>query len=248
MTAPRSSSQPPAKRAVVTGGTRKIGLAIAEALGDLGYRLVLVYRADAEQAASAVGRLAALGMTVRASRADVTAEEDVRRLFGNVRDTEGRVDLLVNNVGDFLFKPLLDTTLVEWEGVLRSNLTSAFLCTKASLPMLRERGGQIISIASMHADTLRAVPNTLPYAVAKTGLVLLTKSLAKSEGPYGIRVNAVCPGYVVPSVAPHVDPSAIPCGRPADPAEIAHVVRFLASEDASYVTGAIINVHGGALL
>ncbi len=248
MTAPRNSPEPSAKLAVVTGGTRNIGLAIAEALGGLGYRLVLVYRADAEQAAGAVSRLTALGMTVRVARADVTAEEDVRRLFDNVRDTEGRLDLLVNNVGDFLFKPLLETTLVEWEDVLRSNLTSAFLCTKASLPLLRGRGGQIISIASMHADTLRAVPNTLPYAVAKTGLVLLTKSLAKSEGPYGIRANAVCPGFVGSGAAPHADSSAIPCGRPADPAEIAHVVRFLASDEASYVTGAIVNVHGGALL
>ncbi len=248
MTAPRSSPQQPVNLAVVTGGTRNIGLAIAEALGGLGYRLVLVYRADAEQAEIAVDRLKALGMSVRAARADLTAEEDVRRLFDEVRNTEGRVDLLVNNVGDFLFKTLLETTLGEWEDVLRSNLTSAFLCTKASLPLLRDRGGQVISIASMHAETLRAVPNTLPYAIAKTGLVLLTKSLAKSEGRYGIRANAVCPGFVGSGVPPHVDSSAIPCGRPANPAEIAHVVRFLASDEASYVTGAVINVHGGALL
>ncbi|MCX6094445.1 MAG: SDR family oxidoreductase [Candidatus Bipolaricaulota bacterium] len=248
MTAPRRSTEQPAKLAVVTGGTRNIGLAIAEALGGLGYRLVLVYRTDEEQAKIAVGRLETLGATVRAARADVTDEEDVRRLFDGVRNAEGRLDLLVNNVGDFLFKPLLETTLIEWEDVLRSNLTSAFLCTKASLPLLRNRGGQIISIASMHADALRAVPNTLPYAVAKTGIVLLTKSLAKSEATYGVRANAVCPGFVRSSVSPHVDPSTIPCGRLADPAEIAHVVRFLASDEASYVTGAVINVHGGALL
>ncbi len=248
MTTPRRSLDPSVKTAVVTGGTRNIGLAIAEALGGLGYRLVLVYRTDEEQAEIARSRLETLGATARAARADVTDEENVRRLFDEVRNVEGCLDLLVNNVGDFLFKPLFETTLVEWNAVLRSNLTSAFLCTKAALPLLRDRGGQVISIASMHADVLRAVPNTLPYAIAKSGLVLLTKSLAKSEGPYGVRANAVCPGFVRSSAGPHVDPATIPCGRLADPAEIAHVVRFLVSDDASYVTGAVINVHGGALL
>jgi NAD(P)-dependent dehydrogenase (short-subunit alcohol dehydrogenase family) len=99
----------------------------------------------------------------------------------------------------------------------------------------------------MHAEVMRAVPNTLPYAIAKTGLVLLTKSLAKSEARHGIRVNAVCPGFVDGDTT-QVDPAAIPLGRPAAPAEIARVVRFLATDEASYVTGAVINVHGGALL
>ncbi|MDD5219656.1 MAG: SDR family oxidoreductase, partial [Candidatus Bipolaricaulis sp.] len=189
-----------------------------------------------------------LGIAVRAVRTDVTEDGDVRRLLDDVRNVEGRLDLLVNNVGDFLWKPWAETTLAEWNDTLRSNLTSAFLCAKTSLPLLRERGGQIISVASMHADVLRAVPNTLPYAIAKTGLVVLTKSAAKSEARYGIRVNAVCPGFVSSGAAPEVDPNSIPCGRLATPSEIAHVVRFLATEEASYVTGAVINVHGGALL
>jgi 3-oxoacyl-[acyl-carrier protein] reductase len=233
---------------LVTGGTRNIGLAIAEALGGLGYGLVLVYRADRAQAEVAVRHLAALGIAARAVRADVTDEADVRQLFGGVQETEGRLDLLVNNVGDFLFKPLLETRLDEWEAILRSNLTSAFLCTQAALPFLRKRGGQVISIASMHADRVRAVPNTLPYAIAKTGLLLLTQSLAKSEATYGIRANAVCPGFIRTPGSQRVDPSTIPCARVGDPAEIASVVRFLATPEASYMTGAVINVHGGALL
>ena len=232
---------------MITGGTRNIGLAIAEALGSLGFRIVVVYRTDTVQAETAARRLAALGVAARAVRADVADEADVDRLFNGVRSAEGRLDVLVNNVGDFLWKPLEKTTLGEWEDILRSNLTSAFLCTKASLPLLRVRGGQIISIASMHAEILRAVPNTLPYAIAKCGLVLLTKSLAKSEAQHGVRANAVCPGFV-DGGATQVDPATIPLGRPASPAEIASVVRFLATEDAAYVTGTVINVHGGALL
>jgi len=102
-------------------------------------------------------------------RADVADEADVDRLFDGVRSAEGRLDILVNNVGDFLWKPLDETTLGEWEGILRSNLTSAFLCTKASLPLLRVRGGQIISIASMHAEVLRAVPKLFPTPSPRPG-------------------------------------------------------------------------------
>jgi 3-oxoacyl-[acyl-carrier protein] reductase len=244
---PEPSAPDVARVALITGGTRNVGLAIAEALGSLGFRIVAVYRTDAAQAETAVHRLAALGVAVRAVRADVTDEAEVDRLIDGVRSAEGRLDTLVNNVGDFLWRPFRETTLGEWNGILRSNLTSAFLCTKASLPLLRIRGGQIISIASMHAEVMRAVPNTLPYAIAKTGLVLLTKSLAKSEARHGIRVNAVCPGFVDGDTT-QVDPAAIPLGRPAAPAEIARVVRFLATDEASYVTGAVINVHGGALL
>jgi len=232
---------------LITGGTRNIGLAIAEALGGLGFRIVVVHRTDAVQAETAARCLATLGIAARTVRADVADEADVQRLFDSVRSAEGRLDVLVNNVGDFLWRPLAETTLGEWEAILRSNLTSAFLCAKASLPLLRVHGGQIISIASMHAEILRAVPNTLPYAIAKTGLVLLTKSLAKSEAQHGIRANAVCPGFVDGS-ASQVDPAAIPLGRPATPTEIASVVRFLVTDEASYVTGAVINVHGGALL
>ena len=247
MVNPQLSTPDVARVALITGGTRNIGLAIAEALGSLGFRIIVVYRTDTVQAETATRRLAALGVAARAVRADVADEADVHRLFDGIRSAEGRLDVLVNNVGDFLWKPLDKTTLGEWEDILRSNLTSAFLCTKASLPLLRVRGGQIISIASMHAETLRAVPNTLPYAIAKCGLVLLTKSLAKSEAQHGIRANAVCPGFV-DGGATQVDPATIPLGRPASPAEIASVVRFLATEDAAYVTGTVINVHGGALL
>ncbi|MGD9676459.1 MAG: SDR family NAD(P)-dependent oxidoreductase [Candidatus Bipolaricaulia bacterium] len=244
----RRSPAEPAPVALVTGGTRNIGLAIAEELGAIAYRLVLAYRTDVAKAELAVHRLRALGIAARATRADVTSDAHVCRLLNEIRSVEGRLDLLVNNVGDFLWKPWVETTLAEWEGLLRSNLTSAFLCTQASLPLLRERGGQVISVASMHADVLRAVPNTLPYAIAKAGLILLTKSVAKSEGRYGIRANAVSPGFVTSGGAPEVDPTSIPCGRLATPREIARVVRFLATEEASYVTGTVIDVHGGALL
>ncbi len=234
------------RRAVITGGTRGIGLAVAERLSREGYLLVLNYAHDESQAETA---RKALGGEALLMKADVTTEEGALRL---VREAAagGPVHLLVNSVGDFLYKPLLETTLEEWEAVMRSNLTTAFLCSKAVIPHMRARGGgTIINIGMMHAGILRAVPHTVPYTIAKTGIVILTKSLAKSEGRYGIRVNAVNPGFIASGSHPPREGSPeIPLGRLGTPEEVAAAVAFLASDEASYITGAILDVHGGALL
>ncbi|MFC2095300.1 SDR family NAD(P)-dependent oxidoreductase, partial [Candidatus Bipolaricaulota bacterium] len=162
----------------------------------------------------------------------------------------GSVDVLVNNVGQFLYKPFLETSLEEWYGILDSNLTSAVLCCQQALiPMRASGSGHIINIAAMHADRIHARPNTLPYAIAKSGIIHLTQTLAKTEGQYGIRVNAVCPGFIAGgdhTRAEHKD--KVPLGRLGQPEEVGKVVGFLVSDEATYVTGAVLNVHGGALL
>ena len=237
------------RRALITGGTRGIGRAIAEALGREGYRVVLNYRSDEKSAGECLDQLTQMGIHAEAARADVRDERQVRKLVATAVSA-GPIDVWVNNVGSFQFKPFADTSLAEWKAVLDSNLTSAFLCSREILPHMRDQGhGVLIQIASMHAEVARATPNTLPYAIAKSGVILLTKSLARTEAQYGIRVNAVCPGYVEGGDhTPSGIGGKIPLGRTAFPREVAEAVAFLASERAEYITGAALNVHGGALL
>ena len=237
------------RRALITGSTRNIGLAIAERLARDGYAPILNHAHDAEQAASALASVRALCPQAELVRADVTRESDVERMIREAT-SNGPVDLLVNNVGAFLLKPFLETSLEEWNGILASNLVSTFLCCRGILPMMRIRGqGQIINIVSVNAERQRAVPNTLPYAIAKAGVALMTKTLAKTEGPHGIRVNGISPGFVNTGAnLPANVPSSVPLGRAARPEEIAAAASFLASDEAAYITGSILNVHGGALL
>jgi 3-oxoacyl-[acyl-carrier protein] reductase len=234
---------------VITGGTRGIGRAVALRLAQDGYTLILNYAHDDEQAKEALTMVQNLSPQSIVVKADVTDESGAKRLLQQA-SVSGPISLWVNNVGDFLLKPFLEITLKEWQEVLRSNLTSAFLCCKTVVPHMRaHKSGQIINIGMMHAEIVRAVPNTVPYTIAKAGLLILTKSLASSEGRYGIRVNAVNPGFIEKGAysLKRVE-DMIPLGRTGHLAEVAAAVSFLASEEASYITGAILNVHGGAYL
>ena len=234
---------------LITGSTKGIGLFIAMELAEHGFVPILNYRADEEGAERALARIKRVSKDATVIQADVATEAGTQSLFETI-SKRGTVDVLVNNVGQFLYKPFLETSLKEWHGILDSNLTSAVLCCQQVLPSMRERKkGHIINIATMHADRVRARPSTLPYAIAKSGIVHLTQTLAKTEGPYGIRVNAVCPGFIEGGEHTHAKHgSKIPLGRLGQPEEVAKAVRFLVSEDADYVTGAILNVSGGALL
>ena len=240
---------PTLRRALITGSTRNIGLAIAVRLARDGFAPILNYAHDERQARSALEEVRSVCPEAELIRADVTAERDVVRLIEEAT-VNGPLDLLVNNAGAFLRKPFLETPLDEWNRMLAANLTSAFLCCRAVLPGMRGQGyGGIVNVASMHAERSRAVPNTLPYAVAKTGIVLLTKTLAKTEGQYGISVNAVSPGFV--DTGANLPPNAaskVPLGRIARPDEIAAAVSFLVSDEAVHITGSVLGVHGGALL
>ncbi len=236
-------------RALITGSTRNIGLAIAERLARDGAVPILNFAHDEDQAANALARIRELQPDTELIRADVTHPDQVEQLIEEAT-ANGPIELLVNNVGAFLLKPLLETSLDEWNRMLTRNLTSAFLCCRAALPGMRARQeGQIINVASMHAGSVRATPNSLPYAIAKGGVVALTKTLAKTEGAYGIRINAVSPGFVDTGANLPGDASTrVPLGRIARPEEIAATVAYLASDDAAYVTGSVLDIHGGAFL
>ncbi|MCI2424849.1 SDR family oxidoreductase [Candidatus Acetothermia bacterium] len=233
------------KTAVITGSTTGIGRAIAHYLAAAGFTIVLNYRQDdhsAEEAIAEIKQQAPLSLVVKA---DVACAAGAKNLVSTALAELGRIDLLVNNVGAFLLKKFDETTLTEWQQIIDSNLTSAFLCTQQVLPIMRrQRTGHIINIGMANAEVLRAVPNTIPYTIAKAGILIMTKSLAKTEAYYNIRVNAVNPGVITTAY----DSVEIPLGRRGTVADIAATVGFLVSDQAEYITGAIINVHGGAFL
>lgn len=238
-----------AQLALVTGSTRGIGLAIASELARQGFTPILNFRRNPEQAADALQVVRAIDPQADAIQADVTDEEEVSALVAAC-EARGPIHVLVNNVGEFMFKTWYEVQGEEWDQLLSSNLRSTFLCCRTVVPHMRERRtGNIINILTMHTQRIRAVPNTLPYAIAKTGGAFLTKTVAKTEAVFGIRVNAIGPGFV--ASGEHTPPESVkrvPMGRLAEPSDIANTVAFLVSEDASHVTGQILDVHGGALL
>jgi NAD(P)-dependent dehydrogenase (short-subunit alcohol dehydrogenase family) len=162
----------------------------------------------------------------------------------------GRIDVLVNNVGPFLYKTIWDTTVQEWHQMLNSNLNSVFYCCKAVVPIMREhKSGVIINIGGPNAERTQGYVRTCAYAVAKTGVVVFSKSLAKEEAGHGIRVNVVNPGFI--ETEPYTQdmlktmPQQVPVKRLGKPEDVANAVAYLASDEASYITGAVLNVHGG---
>ena len=211
----------------------------------------------AEVGESAARELAAAGTVAEFLQADITREADVARLVGAVADQHGTVDILVNNAGVNAYFDAATMTEAEWDSVFAVDLKGAWLCAKHALVhMRRARRGAIVNIASIHAQM--TIAGMFPYAAAKAGLVGLTRSLALDCAPLNIRVNAVLPGYTRtrlvdewlslqpdPAAAERRVCEAIPTGRIASPAEVASVVAFVASDDASAMTGASVAVDCG---
>jgi meso-butanediol dehydrogenase/(S,S)-butanediol dehydrogenase/diacetyl reductase len=248
MGAMRGQSDPPV--AVVTGGARGIGLAIGQWFLDHGHRVALL---DIDRRTLALTwkgfgrdpRVLAIGCDVRDARQVKAA---VRRIAGAF----GRIDALVNNAGVAVFKPLLETTLADWNHVLETNLTGAFICTQACAPvMLETGGGAIVNIGSISG--LRGSSLRVAYGTSKTALIQLTKQCAVELGAIGIRVNCIAPGPVDTAMAKLVHTAAIrkdyhdaiPLERYGTPEEIAAAVGYLCSPAASYVNGQTLAVDGG---
>jgi 3-oxoacyl-[acyl-carrier protein] reductase len=233
------------KTAVVTGGTRGIGLATVQALAQAGARVAACYRDD-EEAAAALSQSGAADMVVRA---DLTEPESVRRLAAGCRETFGKIDILVNNAGIDASDLLCDMRDERWSQVLEANLTTMYRTTRAMLPLIR-RGGRIVNIGS--GVGLRGLPGRTHYGAAKAGVIGFTRSLAREMGPRRITVNAVSPGVIetepgagLPAPIAAQIAAATSLGRLGQPAEVAGVVVFLAGDLARYLTGATIAVDGG---
>ncbi len=239
--------------AVVTGGNGGIGLGMARGLAKVGAGVVVAGRND-EKNAAAVQELAALGAKAVAVKADVTSEDDCRRLMAVAVEQLGRLDILINNAGIAWRKRPEDYTLTDWHRVIDSNLTSAFLCAHAAYPhMVRAGGGKIISIGSI-LSTMGA-PFAVAYGASKGGIVQMTRSLAAAWGQDNIQVNAVLPGWINTDltesarreVAGLVDrvSTRTACARWGEPEDFEAIAVLLAGPGSQYITGAAIPVDGG---
>ncbi|HST55171.1 MAG TPA: 3-oxoacyl-ACP reductase FabG [Solirubrobacteraceae bacterium] len=234
--------------ALVTGGSKGIGAATALSLADLGHAVAIVYRADADAAASVVAQIEAQGGTALAVQADLAEAAAADRVFDVVEEQLGEVSVLVNNAGTRADGLAMALTDAQWEQVLNLNLAAAFRCSRRALRrMVRARHGRIVNVASVIA--FRGNPGQVNYAAAKAGMLAMTRTTAMEVARRGVTVNAVAPGFIPTALTEDVDPEMvknfIPARRVGTPEEVAACIRFLASDAASYVTGTALTVDGG---
>lgn len=239
------------KVALVTGASRGIGRAIAIELAKAGAEVIINYLGSEEKAQEVKATIEGLGKKAHLARFDVANPQEVIAAIKELEPRIGPIHILVNNAGitrDTLF---LRMKLEDWEAVLRTNLFSAFYVTQAVLPlMLKARWGRIIIISSVVAFT--GNPGQVNYAAAKAGLIGFTKALALEVASRNITVNAIAPGYIetdmtekLPEKVKEAFLQEIPLKRAGLPEEVAHLALFLASDQASYITGAVFHINGG---
>ncbi|MEU3351636.1 3-oxoacyl-ACP reductase FabG [Streptomyces sp. NPDC037389] len=249
MTAPAPRSGKPV--AVVTGGSRGIGAAVARRLGRDGYTVLLTYRSRAARAEEVADAVRAEGGDAEAVAADVAREEAVRALFQHVRRTYGRLDVLVNNAGVTEDGYLLMMSDRKWSSVLETNLTGAFRCSRDGVKLMAAAGaGTVVNVASVSG--LVGPAGQANYAASKAGLIAMTRSLATEVAHSGVRVNAVVPGFIesdmlrkAPESALAAELARVPLGRAGTCDEVASAVAWLAGPESSYVTGTTLVVDGG---
>lgn len=246
------------KTVLVTGGGAGIGRGVAELFGSLGAQVAIAeidpLRADATRAA-----LAASGVDALVSTTDVRDVAQVDALMAEVQQRFGKLDALINNVGDFLgiAKPFHLTTEADWDALYATNLRHMFIVTRAAIPLLRlaQNGASIVNVSTIEA--FRGIPMCTIYSAFKAGITGFTKSLAVELGPERIRVNAIAPEtteseqvkpsqFIKPQHRDHID-RWIPLGRFGEPKDLAGAAVFLASDFSSWITGTTINLDGGAL-
>jgi 3-oxoacyl-[acyl-carrier protein] reductase len=239
---------------VVTGGASGLGAAAVARFLQEGARVLIVDR-NSKALPLATERMGALG-EVYSCLADVSRIEDVERLTAEAVDRLGRIDVLINNAGIALQEPFLRIPPETWDAIISINLTGAFLVGQRIARVMVGQRGPAAIVNTSSTNGLVAEDKYAHYNASKGGVTLLTKSMAIELAPYGIRVNAVCPGYIVTEMSAAIDDVAfvedyvrrfIPLGRPGRPEDVAGVFAFLASDDAAFMTGACLVIDGGQL-
>jgi NAD(P)-dependent dehydrogenase (short-subunit alcohol dehydrogenase family) len=238
--------------AIITGGNSGIGRATAVALARKGFDLGFTWHSEEERCAEAREEIASLGRRSAARQLDLHSVRDAPAAIKQLSDELGGIDVLVNNAGYGTSKPVLELTYDDWQGVLDVNLTGAFLAAQAAAKRMVEqgRGGVIVNVTSVHEHV--PLSGSGPYTVSKHGLGGLTKVMALELGEHDIRVNSVAPGQIATRMTGQEDevpdPVNAPLGRAGDAREVASLIAWLASGEATYVTGASYVIDGGLTL
>ena len=245
------------KKALVTGASRGIGRGIALALAKQGADVAINFRSNAEEAEKVVAEIKELKRDSFLVQADVSSVDDVIRMFEEVKKRWGTLDILVNNAGVAQYVAFEQMTEEEWDRTLNTNLKGQFLCAREAVKLMKARGGKIINISSVASGGAGVGGARIAHYVAsKGGVAALTEALAVELAPYKINVNAIGPGFIETDMTKELisDSKArqallarIPWGRFGKPADIGAVAAFLASDEADYVTGALLFVDGGWL-
>lgn len=229
--------------ALVTGSARGIGRALVLRLAREGYDVAVHYRSSAKEAQAVAEEARSFGVTATVVRADVTDRAEATALVDEAAARLGRLDVLVNNVGAYHYGPLEDLEADTWHEMLDSNLTSTFHTCQRAAPLLRgSPQGRIVNVGYAGSDALSGRPGIVAYQIAKTGVLLYSRALAKREAPHGTTVNVLAPGVMENSVTK--PRGEIPMGRPGTLDEIAAALAYLVSIEAQYVTGAFLPVSG----
>ena len=239
------------KLALITGSSQGIGRATAIRLAQSGADIVINYRSNANAAAEVKAHIEDMGRRCIAIQADVSQEEDVSRLFAGANEALGPIAILVNNAGTTRDKLIIQMSLADFEHVLKTNLRSTFLCTKAALRgMMRTRWGRIVNISSPAG--LLGSAGQANYSASKAAIVAFTISTAREMASRNITANAIAPGFIPTELTSTLTEEqrkflldATPLGRFGTPEEIAAAINFLCSPEASYITGQILGVDGG---
>lgn len=260
MTTMSQSNRLAGRVALISGGAQGIGRAIA-ALFQREGACVFILDCDAQGGNQAAAELSAENPSspVKYLRADLREPSEIQSAVDALRKFHGRVDVVVNNAGIELEKPLEKLTIADWDLVLNVNLRGAFLLTQAVVPLFAESGGAIVNISSIHAS--HAFPDSIPYACSKAGMIALTRNLALELSPRHIRVNCICPGYIDtrlwdeylrnsanPRVLAEQTTALHPLGRRGMPADVSDAALFLASDASAFITGTDLIVDGGLTL